>query len=66
MKVGTSPLRFVGQMSDGNSMHEAECHYRLSSVSLVLLKGRSARPDIPINSECHFNMEQSPLVGGMH
>jgi hypothetical protein len=43
-----SSLRFGWRMSDQNSAPEVERHYKLSFVSLVLLKGRSVRPNILI------------------
>jgi hypothetical protein len=57
LRAVLSSPRIGWRMSGRNIALEAGRHYKLTSVSLVLLKGRSVRLDIPISGECHFNME---------
>jgi hypothetical protein len=44
LRAVLSLLRIGWRMSDRNRAPEAGHHYKLTSVSLVLLKGRSVRP----------------------
>jgi hypothetical protein len=54
LSVG-SPVRFFWQIGDRKIALEADRNYKLSSVSLVLLKGTgSAGPNIPLNNGSPF------------